>query len=302
MRRDDRPAISTITPVYNDPTGISDTLGSLPLDDDRAEFVVVDNGSTDETESVIEEFERSYDSVRHLHEPGENSQFAARNTAIRATDSDVLAFVDADMLLPDDWLSSVLDAFRATDAEFMASGVELTMPDEPTFAARYDHHTGFPVEQYIETQRFAPTCCLTIGRSVFEDVGLFDDRLQSGGDKEFGTRAHETGYDLHFAADVTMYHPTRNSVTALVDKASRVGRGHCQLQRYHPDRFGTPGISPRPSGIKRPDDDDDLPTGRRLAFDAFSQFLTAVRGLGYYREFVGGDRHRGRGAVPRLDA
>lgn len=300
MQREDPPAISTITPVYNDPAGISDTLGSLPLEDDRAEFVVIDNGSTDGTESVIEAFERSYDSVRLLHEPGENSQFAARNTAIRATNSDVLAFVDADMILPDDWLSSVLEAFRATDAEFMASNVELTMPDEPTFAARYDHHTGFPVKQYIETQHFAPTCCLTIGRSVFEDIGLFDDRLRSGGDKEFGTRASEAGYDLHFAPDVTMYHPTRNSVPALVDKASRVGRGHCQLQRYHPDRFGTPGIPPRPSGIKRPD--DNLPTGRRLAFDAFSQFLTAVRGLGYYREFVGGDRHRGHGAVPRLNA
>ena len=300
MQTEDPPTISTITPVYNDPAGISDTLGSLPLEDDRAEFVVIDNGSTDGTESVIEAFERSYDSVTLFHEPGENSQFAARNTAIRATDSDVLAFVDADMILPDGWLSSVLEAFRAADAEFMASDVELTMPEEPTFAARYDHHTGFPVEQYIETQHFAPTCCLTIGRSVFEDIGLFDDRLHSGGDKEFGTRAYEAGYDLHFAPHVTTYHPTRNSVPALVDKASRVGRGHCQLQRYHPDRFGTPGIPPRPSGIKRPD--SDLPTGRRLAFDAFSQFLTAVRGLGYYREFVGGDRHLGYGAVPRLDA
>jgi hypothetical protein len=164
----------------------------------------------------------------------------------------------------------------------MGCNVELTLPDDPSLAARYDHHTGFPVEQYLESQRFAPTCCLFVRRAVFEDVGLFDHRLESGGDKEFGNRVHDAGYELHFAADVTMYHPTRNSLRAHVKKELRVGRGLCQLQRYHPDRYGTPGVAPRPSGVRSPDAEDELMGGWR--FRLLGMLLTLVRGVGYYRE------------------
>lgn len=100
--------------------------------------------------------------------------------------------------------------------------------------------------------------------------------------------ARNTDSDLlGFVDDVTMYHPTRNSLRDLVNKDLRVGRDLCQLQRYHPDRYGTPGVSPRrPSGIKRPN--RELPATDRLAFGVLSRFLTGVRGLGYYREYLRG--------------
>ncbi|SDR12269.1 glycosyltransferase [Natronobacterium texcoconense] len=292
-------AVSIVVPVYNDPDGITTTLESLltqTIDDYR--IVVVDNDSTDRTPAVV----RSYDDDRITlcHESEIQSSYAARNTGIRNTSSDLLAFVDADMTVPEDWLESVLETVHATDADYVGCNVELTLSDEPTLAARYDHHTGFPVQQYLERQQFAPTCCLFVRREVFEDVGVFDHRLESGGDKEFGNRVHEAGYGLHYASDVTMFHPTRNSIAELVKKDRRVGRGLCQLQRHHPDRYGTPGIPPRPSGIKRPD--RDLPRKDRLAFGVLSRFLTGVRGFGYYQEYATGERHDGlEGGLPELE-
>ena len=180
----------------------------------------------------------------------------------------------------------------------MGCNVELTLPENPPLPARYDHHTGFPVEGYLESQHFAPTCCLLTRRAVFEDVGLFDHRLESGGDKEFGNRVHDAGHDQAFAEDVTMYHPTRDSIADLAAKDRRVGRGLCQLQRYHPDRYGTPGVPPRPSGIKRPD--RDLHASDRVAFGALSTFLTGMRGLGYYREYLTGSTADPAETVPEL--
>ncbi len=291
--------ISIVIPVYNDPEGITTTLDSLLTQstDQDYRISVVDNDSTDRTPNVV----RSYDDDRITlyHEREIQSSYAARNTGIRNTKAEILAFVDADMTVPEDWLESALHEFQTTDADYMGCNVELTQPDDPTIAARYDRHTGFPIQQYIAHQQFAPTCCLFVRHSVFEDVGLFDHRLISGGDKEFGNRVHEAGYDLHFAADVTMSHPTRNSLRAHIKKDRRVGRGLCQLQRYHPDRYGTPGVPPRPSGIKRPD--RDLPRKDRLAFSALSRLLTAVRGLGYYEEYLTGERREGLEDVPRLE-
>ncbi|PGF16939.1 glycosyltransferase [Natrinema sp. CBA1119] len=291
--------ISIIIPVYNDPGGIATTLESfltLQTSHDH-EIVVVDNNSTDRTPEVVQ----SYDDDRLTlnHETGIQSSYAARNTGIRNTDSDILAFVDADMIVSEDWLESALQTFQTRDADYMGCNVELTLPDTPTLAARYDHHTGFPVKQYLEYQQFAPTCCLFVRREVLEDVGLFDHRLVSGGDKEFGNRVHEAGYDMHFAEDVTMYHPTRNTLSELVRKDRRVGRGLCQLQRYYSDRYGTPGVPPRPSGVKLPD--PDLETRDRFAFGALSRFLTGVRGLGYYQEYLTDDRRDDLGGILELD-
>ena len=282
---------SIVIPVYNDPDGITATLDSLLAQSTTHDYRihVVDNDSTDRTPEVVRSYANDDDRVSLHHETEIQSSYAARNTGIRNSDGDLLAFVDADMTVPETWLDDALAAFRAADADYMGCRVDLTLPDDPTLAARYDHHTGFPVEGYIERQGFAPTCCLFVRREVLEDVGPFDHRLESGGDKEFGNRVHDAGYDQRFASDATMSHPTRNSLSELVSKDRRVGRGLCQLQRYHPDRYGTPGVPPRPTGIKRPD--RDLPTRDRLAFSALSTFLTGIRGLGYYREYLTGDRH-----------
>jgi glycosyltransferase AglI len=284
------PAVSVITPVYNDFPGLRSTIDSLTRlsTDVDWEYVVVDNGSTDGTRkrAASDVADRLDGTV--LSEDGIQSSYAARNTGIRRADGDVLAFLDADMTVPEDWLDDALAAFRATGTDYMGCDVSLALPADPGLPARYDHHTGFPVGFYLEHQGFAPTCCLFVRREVFADVGLFDHRLTSGGDKEFGNRVREAGYDQHFANNVTVSHPTRNSLPALISKDLRVGRGLCQLQRYHPDRYGTPGVPPRPSGVKRPD--PALETRERLAFGALSRFLTGVRGVGYYREYLEGIR------------
>ena len=289
MAYSEHPKISVIIPVYNDPDGIQSTLNSLLAQTIiNYQVVVVDNNSTDRTPDIVQTYEEDHDHITLYHEREIQSSYAARNTGIRHTDSDILAFVDSDMTVPEDWLESALETFQTTDADYMGCNVELTPPTNPPLAARYDYHTGFPIKGYLEHQQFAPTCCLFVRREVFEDVGLFDHRLISGGDKEFGNRVSNAGYTQQFAEDVTMYHPTRNSLDALVSKDLRVGRGLCQLQRCHPDRYGTPGIPPRPTGLKRPA--QNLPTRDRLAFGALSTFLTGVRGLGYYREYLTGDR------------
>lgn len=280
-------SLSIIVPVFNDSAGIRATVTSLLEQATQGvvdSIAIVDNGSTDTTPEVIQELADQHELVEPITESEIQSSYAARNAGIEQTSSELLAFVDADMTVSDDWLEHGITQIERQDAVYMGCNVELSLPDNPSIAARYDWHTGFPVEQYIEHQGFAPTCCLFVRRSVFESVGLFDPRLQSGGDKEFGNRVIDAGYTLHFAPDATMYHPTRDSMAELIKKDLRVGRGLCQLQRYHRGRFGSPGIPPRPSGVKNPT--DELPLDKRLLYGSLSKFLTGVRGIGYYQEFV----------------
>jgi len=173
--------------------------------------------------------------------------------------------------------------------DYLGCNVELMLPED-TLVGRYNAHTGFPVEQYLEEEQYAPTCALLVRREVFEDVGRFDARLISGGDREFGERVHEAGYDQGYAEDATVYHPARTSFKSLAKKNFRVGRGFCQKQRYYPERFGKPGIPPTPTGSSGGDAGDEPDSlFDRLAFTFLSIAMLACRGLGYYYEFFVGD-------------
>lgn len=290
---DERPYISVIVPVYNDSRGISTTLETLVLQDyssDRYEIIAVDNGSTDETPSVIRSFADEYPVVQFVSETAIQGSYAARNAGIEQATGEILAFVDADMSVPSDWLT-VCSSLVSESRPYLACDVELYAEGRETLVGAYNRRTGFPVEQYLRTQRYAPTCCLLVHRSVVDAVGTFDERLESGGDSEFGNRVADAGFEQLFTDEVTLRHPVRSSLRALLKKEFRVGRGLCQRQIFHPARYGRPGIPPRPSGAtaatggaSEEDSTEPLEGVERVAFPVLDVLTTGVRASGYFSE------------------
>lgn len=281
----DSPHVSIIVPVYNDPDGVEITVESLldltyPID--RHEIIVVDNGSTDQTPSIIEKYSSSFARVKHVTEEEVQSSYAARNAGIDAAEGRVLAFIDADMHVEPEWLLDVID--HLDSAQYLGCAVELYIPDgKSSIVGRYNRSTGFPVNRYLEQMQFAPTCCLIVTRSVVETVGSFDERLTSGGDLEFGHRVADAGFKQEFAAKATMFHPVRSSLQSMLAKELRVGRGISERQQYHPDRYGQPGVPPRPSGVKSPDGTETEGL-EQLVFGALGILFTGIRALGYFTE------------------
>jgi len=238
----DYTAVSVVVPVYNDPEGVRDTLESLVAQtypDGSHEVLVVDNGSTDHTPSVVEEFATAADTVELLVEDRIQGSYAARNRGIRHAEGDIVAFLDADVTVSEGWLEDAVAAMERLDAEYLACDVKLRASGD-SLASRYNERSGFPIERYVTDFRFAPTCCLLVSRHVFDELGCFDERLVSGGDLEFGNRVAEAGYRLEYVPDVSATHPTRSTVSALAKKAARVGRGRYQLRAHYPGRYGRP--------------------------------------------------------------
>lgn len=242
--------ISVVVPVYNDPEGVRTTLDSIvkqSSDIKGYEVLVVDNGSTDATPDVVREFADDHQQVELLFEREIQGSYAARNRGIEASEGEILAFVDADMTMDEDWLAAVGRSIRTHDAPYVGCDVEVVIEGNETLVAQYNEADAFPVARFMENDNFAPTCCLVARRELFDDVGLFDERLVSGGDLEFGQRVHRAGYEQRFDPDVVLTHPARDSIRSLVSKMFRVGRGLQQFATYHPDR-----IRPRSKVWRRP--------------------------------------------------
>lgn len=275
------PLISVIIPVYNDPEGIKTTLESVvdqTYPAEHYEVLVIDNGSTDTTLAIAEEIASRRPHVHVLQETEIQSSYAARNRGIKHASGTYLAFIDADMSVESDWLETLSTALEQADAKYFGCNVEI-YKESNGFAAAYDYHSGFPIQAAVEQWNFAQTCGLVVHRDVFDDVGLFDERLVSGGDSEFGRRAHEAGFDQRYIDEVTLYHPARTSIRSLVQKSLRMGVGKSQQRRYHPDRH-RPLYDPRnflPAHPlryhRRLRDSDSLPFHRFVLFYWFKYLL-----------------------------
>lgn len=289
-------SLSVIIPVYNDPSGLKDTVEGILQTrfDGEFEIVIVDNNSTDDTYDVAQSYAARHDRVHAVIEDDIQSSYAARNTGIEHATGDVLVFVDADITMDPDWLDTI--ATEIDDEEYLTYDVEVYVPDgEDTWVARYNEHTSFPIEEYAKERDFGGGGCIAVRREVFEDVGRFNHRLISGGDAVFGHRVAASGRDIRFTPKTRVYHPARTSLRSQIKKEIRVGRGFCQLQRYYPDRYGRPGIPPLPSGSGGSSTEVYLPILTRLLFRVLGIFFLGCRGIGYFLELVAGDSQRDEG-------
>jgi glycosyltransferase involved in cell wall biosynthesis len=112
--------ISIVIPVYNEAENLGVCLSAIARQSVSAyEVIVVDNNSTDGTLAIAS----AYDFVTVLREP-KQGVVHARSRGFEAARGDIIARIDGDSLLPDDWLAAVEAVFadRSIDA---VSGVAL---------------------------------------------------------------------------------------------------------------------------------------------------------------------------------
>ncbi len=287
--------VSAIVPVYNDPGGIHTTLKSL-IKQTINEYKIhpINNNSRDDTNDVINEITTSHSDLIYPYEQTDiQSSYAARNTGIEHASGDVLLFLDADMWVPETWLADMVTTLESNDYDYLGCNVEVVADDQPNFWEGYEKSFSFPVETYLENKHFAPTCALAVRREVFDEVGLFDERLESGGDKEFGQRVHRAGFKQGYAEDVTAYHPARDSWDALHSKALRIGRGRAQMRKHHPEVGNYPHplhpinyLPPSPLRLRRRFSGRDTSAQSLAGFYLLEYFLKLTQSYGTLRKSI----------------
>jgi len=99
--------ISIIIPVYNEASQLDACLRAIALQTVAPlEVIVVDNNSTDNSVAVAE----SYSFVRLLHE-SKQGVVHARTRGFNAARGDILGRIDADTIMPDDWVATLKEIF-----------------------------------------------------------------------------------------------------------------------------------------------------------------------------------------------
>lgn len=115
--------ISVIVPVYNVKGYLPNCLRSIANQTYRnLEIILVDDGSTDGSDTLCDEFADSYKQVQVIHQ--ENmGLWAARNAGQRAAHGEFLIFIDSDDYIHSDMISTLHKAINDTE------GIDLAMVD-----------------------------------------------------------------------------------------------------------------------------------------------------------------------------
>lgn len=115
--------VSVILPVFNAGIYLAKCIGSvLAQTEKNIELIIVDDGSTDDSLLVIEQFKRENNRVKVISQENKGVS-AARNKGLEIAGGEWIAFVDADDWLEPDMFQKMYDAALLENADMIICNV-----------------------------------------------------------------------------------------------------------------------------------------------------------------------------------
>ncbi len=201
------PVLSVVVCTFNRTKSLPACLDGLMRQTmrERIEVIVVDDGSTQDTGSVVARYD-----VEFVALPTNQGLSAARNAGIAVARAPIVAFTDDDVIVPPDWCESLCDAWDVAPKGTFAIGGTVDVAEVTSFTQRYlaRHNPLSPVEldvaharnvvdrlrAYIKSEShpsraIRPVYSLVGANMSFLKEGLtavggFDPTIRFGGDEE----------------------------------------------------------------------------------------------------------------------
>lgn len=208
--------VSIVVPVYNDPRDLYECLSALiAASSPEAEIIVVDDASTDATPSVATRM-----GVRVLRLAKNSGPGAARNCGARHAQGELLFFVDADVVVAPEAVSRVVQVFAEHPEVAAVFGSYDARPRVEGVVSQYRNLLHHFVHQHgnPEASTFWAGCG-AIRRSVFEEVGGFDETFTppcSVDDIELGYRIRQAGHRIRLDKALQGTHLKRWTLRSVI--------------------------------------------------------------------------------------
>ncbi len=226
---------SVVVPARNAARTIGACLQGLleqSVSRDRYEVIVVDDGSADGTDQVVE---RS--GVTLIAQSGQGAA-AARNRGASVAQGDILLFTDADCVPEANWVAEMARSFE--DQEVVGvKGVYRTR--QTRFIPRFvqceyeERYERMAKQRWID---FIDTYSAGYRREVFLAGGGFDTRYPNPSveDQEFSFRLAERGHKMVFNPRAVVYHEHPQTLAAYFRRKFNIGYWKVKVLRRHPGK------------------------------------------------------------------
>jgi cellulose synthase/poly-beta-1,6-N-acetylglucosamine synthase-like glycosyltransferase len=173
----------------------------------------------------------------------------ARNLGVARTQGDILLFIDDDAFFGDRHTLQKLVSLLENNPAVGVAGTSKLAPRNATRLQKAIAHQVprmvYPVlSQDVESNppldgygfTAVTTTCCAVPRTVFEQVGGFNEDLATGEDTDFFYRVRRAGYAIYIAGNTWVYHDPPSTLTNLARKSFGYGMGHALEARTSPER------------------------------------------------------------------
>ena len=196
------PRFSVVVPL-RDKLGFVETclrsLTAAAAENGSAEVIVVDHGSIDGSGDAVRV---GFPSVRLVPIGPSGTLARARNAGAERARGDVFCFVDADCVVPSDYLSRIGRTLETTDASAVGGGA-VPPAGSPPLVAEWDAMRNPVVDGPCG---HLDGGALSVRREAFAAVGGFDETLPAGEDSELCLRLAARGFPIVQSRSLTVTH------------------------------------------------------------------------------------------------
>jgi len=205
------PLVSVIVPMRNAAETIDDQLAALAGQDYRGDWecILSDNGSRDDSVARARAWTRHISNLQVVDSSRRRGPAHARNVALSASAGRLVLLCDADDVVSPGWITAMTTALaqhQLVSGPLLLSQLNPLAQHEWSDAQRAElegRRTAFGFRS------FPATCNVGARKSVFETVGVFNEKLHRGEDMDFGWRAAEHGVQLHFEPNAIVFRRLR---------------------------------------------------------------------------------------------
>lgn len=232
--------LSIVVCTHNRAALLTDCVDSLlnqTINKNRFEIIIVDNNSTDDTETIAIEIAKGNNNIKYLKEKIVGYS-APRNCGWKNASGNIIAYIDDDEIAAPDWLESIEKAFQTEETPDIVGGIYLIkydkMPPDWFIESMGGNNTNR--QKGILNQR--KDCYLAGGniafkKKVLEKLNGFSNNfnikngfLLTGEDTDICQRAKNAGFKLFYDPDIKIYHRMNQNnydIEIREKKAEKVG-------------------------------------------------------------------------------
>ncbi len=239
-----RPAVSILIPARNEELVIGKLLQritALTYPKDKLEVLVINDGSTDKTGKIADEFAKMFGFVKVVHrslEEGGKGKPDALNQGLKYASGEIVLCFDADYYPQLDIVEKLVAYF--IDPEVGAVQGRVTVLNESaSLVSRLvalERIGGYRVDQLARDDlRLIPQYGGTVGgfrRSLLESLGGWDSNVLAE-DTDLTFRVVLAGYKVRYVNEAECYEEAVESWRAYWRQRTRWAKGHMQCFRKH---------------------------------------------------------------------
>ena len=209
--------ISVIIPTYNRSNFLINTLNAIinqSIEKSRYEIIVVDDGSTDETEEVVRRFINEHKNIIYIKHTSNLGKGSACNTGLNIAQAPLVVFTDDDIIPTRNWLEAHLIRHKKENKEISVTGLVMY----PKEWEKHNNRVKFANFNYAKNIKLSELYVnglppnrwaggnTSVPKKIILEAGGFSGNNKRGEDVELGYKLYKMGIPLLFERNALVFH------------------------------------------------------------------------------------------------